>query len=274
MITYKYHSMSEFGAAVASLPPRHGKARDSSITMHLDECNGFTQQAAIATAKKGGLWPEGARNLMAVTLNDSDFMRDGPLHRLNSAVTGFAPLVPAYLSGLPDSMLSIDSEAGSRKIIKIGVQVGRSFHVKQQESLNRGRAILSCIDAIEKQGYSVELWAIWRNIGEGNNAPKSDIQVRIKASDEAYTPASAAFALCSAAFQRRLCWRVIESCRKGYRLSAKKHCYGYGSKNMSDFDIGLGYFDDGYPHRNAKSSLRTVEREFNKQLETLNHEQD
>jgi hypothetical protein len=269
MITYKYNSMSEFGAAVASLPPRHGKARDSSIATPARMCSDFTQKAAIDTAKKGGLWPEGARNLMAVTLNDSDFAQDGPLHRLNSAVTGFAPLVPAYLSGLPDSMLAINSDIVSRKIIKIGVQVGRSYNIEQQESLNRGRAILSCIDAIENQGYSVELWAIWRNIGDGNNAPKSDIQVRIKASDEAYTPASAAFALCSTAFQRRLCWRVIESCPKGYRLSSKKHRYGYGSKDMSDFDIGLRYFDDGDQHRTPKSSLRTIEREFNKQLEAL-----
>jgi hypothetical protein len=62
---------------------------------------------------------------------------------------------------------------------------------------------------------------------------------------------------------------VIESCPKDYRLSSKKHRYGYGSKDMSDFDIGLRYFDDGDQHRTPKSSLRTIEREFNKQLEAL-----
>lgn len=262
-VAYSYNSVLEFGQAVKSVGPRLRTAQDHSET-EKHATNGFTFDTALECALHGGNWAEGAQNLLSVELKDSDWSKESLKPQLKQCVAGAVPLVPVWLAGQPDNMLTTEFEHIPSKIIKIGVHVGRSYNIKDEESLNRGRAILACIDALEAQGYSCELWAVWRN------APKSglscsNISVCLKQSNEAYSPASVAFALCSTAFQRRLCWRLIESCPKSWGLATKSNKYGHGgSAYLADFDIALPYFDHNQYNYfcTPKKALNTVEKIF------------
>jgi hypothetical protein len=199
-------------------------------------------EQSIDCGLQGGKWEHGADNMPRLHIPHETLSGEAlPQMQMVNDLQGFAPNVPAYLSGLPDDMFAFEEQDTGDKLIRVAVHVGRYALCEQEQILNRGAAIMAVLNQLSLEGYSIELWAIWRNKAHGGTV---SIETCIKHGTDHWTPSSVAFALCHAAFQRRLCWRAAESLTgKGGRVT--NHGYGNGKDaDFSDYDISFPYVDN------------------------------
>ena len=260
MITY--NSMSEFGRAVEGAQ-RKPSAGFSSYEGR-DEFAGMPYTEALAIAKQGGAWAKGARDLAAVKLSQFDIDTEIVAPILNASVAGFAPNVPAFLAGQPDCMFSMQDEVTREKVIKMTVTCNACYEIEAETFFYRGRAILAAIVELEKQGYSVELTALMSSTPSRKSNLQETWAVRIKNAGESLSVASLAFALCSAAFQRRLNFRLKEASQDFWRCTKK--AYGYSLDIMPEWS-GM-HFDGITPKNEGRYSspqiaVRTIGRAIN-----------
>lgn len=211
---------------------------------------------ALERAAQGGYWPEGAKHIQPVTL-DADQLSahslDIPTPQI--AVTGYRPLVPAYLSGSPKAMINQTHESKPDRMIKIAVNVGKSWSVSTEATFNRGNAILSVIDALNAMGYAIELWAVWHNEAKGD---KVHFDVKIKDSSEFWSPDSIAFALCNEAFQRRLIWRALDTANSPICKNFSQSMGNGRSAKYADYDISYPYMGASRHWDNKESTLKHI----------------
>ena len=267
--TVRFNSITELGEHVQMLEqnpdlPRAGNA--SRDTYNPENYGNMDMSTAITTALNGGNWQEGADAMPKLEVPHETLSGGAiPEQAMFSDVQGFAPIVPAYLAGLPDNMLAFD-EVEVEKRLKIGVQVGRRFDSEQHHALNKGAAIMSVLSQLALEGYSLEIWAIWRN---QDGMSKASIETCIKTSDTPFSSESIAFSLAHVAFQRRLCWRVAESLTDG---GEKMTLEGYGNGKdspMDDFDIGFGYLSNKGKYSTPEKAVATIKELALEQLQGL-----
>ena len=252
--SYKFESRSELGQAVQVAMDTQFRAFSGSTDGGFSDTP-FTLKQAVKTALKGGYWPEGAKDLKNVTI-DVEANAEGKPQMYNNVV-GFAPNVPAYLAGHPMSMYNFKPGSGKRKFIKIGVHIGGNASTSQRGRLNRGKAIMSVINDLELQGFSVEIWGCWRNQAGGTAV---NIDTCIKHSDAQWNEHTAAFALANTAFQRRLVWRFLE---------AQPDASAIGSTMGSGTSAKHDDFDVWFPYLSGDGDYRTPERALDKVLEIV-----
>ena len=119
------------------------------------------------------------------------------------------------------------------------------------------------LDQLSREGYSIELTALWRNSKYSKTA---SVETVIKHGCDHWSPESVAFALCHAAFQRRLCWRVAESMDKSAAIITGQN-YGNGvDADYSEFDIHFGYVTKPYHFENIDKAVENIKTEAIKQL--------
>ena len=265
-----FDSITELAERVAELHTRNnGRCfGDSSTRMSgMDFFGGMTPKEAVAIAADGGNWQAGADAMPRVHL-PHERLGGGAIDtpELFNSVQGFAPNVPNYLTGQPDSMMNMHEPIQGTKLLRVAVHVGRLQSITQEQALNRGAAIMAVLDQLSKEGYSLELWAVWRNELYGQVA---SVETCIKHGTDYWTPSSVAFALCHVAFQRRLCWRVAESMLKG---GAKLTDSGYGNgmaEKFKDFDLHFPYVTSGGPFETPEKATTTITRQALDQLATM-----
>tara|TARA_R110002153_G_scaffold274037_1_gene446795 strand:+ start:34645 stop:35481 length:837 start_codon:yes stop_codon:yes gene_type:complete len=202
---------------------------------------GWSFKKALECAQNGGGWQKGAEMMPRVHVPNLTLKGraiDTPY--VDSDVVGFAPNVPAYINGVPDSMLSFNEAPQGNKLLRVAVAVGRCASTKQKHVLNRGAAIMAVLDQLSRDGYSIELWALWRNSNDGKGV---SIETCVKHGTDVWSPESIAMALCHVSFQRRLCWRVAESIEgQNHGASITRSSYGNGyATEYDDFDLSFGY---------------------------------
>lgn len=264
MATYiSFNSVYELGKFVqdSKTAPEREDQNNCSIRFSDSLCSGFSFDAAIECAMSGGQWKEGAERMPALDTTPDDSTAMIEQERLNASPVGFAPIVPNVLAGTPDSMMTFDATPAPAKVVRLAVHIGRSGRVEDYATYNRGAAILGAIDQLEQSGTQCELWAVWRN---QRGCHQVEVRVLIKDAGESWEPAKAAFAFCSLAFQRRLCWRVAEVCDNGrtkdYKISSK----GYGqdwepdNKFKRDFDAYIPRMNSSAGYRSIDDALETV----------------
>ena len=241
MKTYNFQSVQHLAQTIQETPPSQFSERhESSASTEYD--NGkFTRESAQQLAINGGHWTKGAQDLKPANLNtDQQLSGYAITPTIQPAVAGFMPNVQAHLSGDPESMYAIDPAPQFKKSISIGVNVARSWAVTQPQSANMGRAVLSLIQQLQLQGYSVSLDAVWH--AKCNNELVS-IATKIKQPEDHYSPASIAFAITSAAFCRNICWRFLET-----RPELENILSGYGmgvDLENPAYDVWIPYLYQG-----------------------------
>ena len=159
-----------------------------------------------------------------------------------------------------------ENETQDAPIIKIGVHCGMSCGTTFEKSLNRGAAILSVLDELENSGYRVELWSV-TDLTETRTNDRFQASVLIKSADEHWSPASAAFAICNAAYNRRIMWRLGESF-----ASLDRFCesFGQGVERPDGYDVWFPYLlNRELQWDSAESALAHVTESANDQLTRL-----
>jgi hypothetical protein len=238
-----FNNVSELGDYVSKLEAMP-RAKNMSVNARgYDWDFGMDYKSALDLAVTGGGWARGAADISAMELPEINHTQDDCAPALEMSVVGFAPVVPAMLAGAPDCMMALETVEMPRKIISIGVNLAISSKVNARELFNRGRALLAAIDALQTQGYEVELWGVDRT--KIDLRSYFDLQVCVKAAGEFYDAGKVAFALCSAAINRRLVFKMLESHERYYTCTCSQ---SYGQAD----DIPKGDFDVYFPVLNPK----------------------
>lgn len=270
--TIKFDSIFDIGEHVYTLHSKNVKrtrnGTESTAPNSLFYGN-WNINNAIECAKSGGTWLEGTEAMPVIEIPHETLTgRPLPTAYISTEIQGFAPNVPNFLTGVPDSMLDFNENLAGDKMLRVAVHVGRYGQCTQKSILNRGSAIMAVLEQLSLEGYAIELTAIWRN---SNKKQGASIETIIKHSTDHWAPNSVAFALCHAAFQRRLCWRVAESMGSvGSAITANSYGSGMEAK-FDDYDIAFGYVNASVDSNltSPEQAVKYIKNSTIKQLATL-----
>jgi hypothetical protein len=174
---------------------------------------------AVRMATTAG-WPEGRDRMARAVQGAADLARFDTTRALDRDVAGAFPHVPLAIAGDPACMIvPADLDTAARPIVRVVVNLGRSGETKAGAIANLFGAVLSCVDAVEAAGQSVELTAIRCSAGkflaggpdrrpEGKGALM--MRAPLKRAGEPLELDRMAFALAHPAFHRRLLFRFLE----------------------------------------------------------------
>ena len=251
---YNFDSLSFYADFVGKLG-RATKRAESKADIGFDWDFGMSWAKTQEILKAGGCWEEGAKDLASVELPESAKQQTELAFSLECGPVGFAPIVPNVLAGCPETMLNATQTEQPQKIIRLNVDMSICADVDSAHLFNRGKAILTCIDALQAQGYEVELWAMntieWRN-------QRLNVNVCVKQAGEYYELGKTAFCLCSVALFRRLFLRLIEA----HTFFADCASDSYGSPRHTQLEginiQPIGYKD--YRYATPEKALDKVKR--------------
>ena len=116
------------------------------------DTGGLDLDEAIAVAKTGGHWQEGA-DLMPRVHVAHEKLNGQPIlaPSLINNVQGFACNVPNYLSGLPDSMIDFEDDLQGEKLIKVGVSRWPRVVNRPSANYEQGRGYHGCARSTVKR---------------------------------------------------------------------------------------------------------------------------
>lgn len=228
---YRYNSVSAFGEALAAMPKLDYDAKKSSQEKNdLEWSGGIDYDQALKIATDGGAWREGAERLndtsIAGDLGEKANVAD---LGIDHGVVGGCVDVGEYLSNSPECFTQVYEIEQAAPVVRVAVCAWVSCMYSADQLINRGRAVLGFINALEQRGYSVELCAVLPFIDKSADTQRV-YEVAIKNAGEQWNPAAAAYALVHPAFMRRLGFRAVET----HDQSISRHGYGCG-RDASDY---------------------------------------
>lgn len=188
-----------------------GKGEDAFGTVHKASNVAWfgtaTFPEAVDLSRYG--WPAG-RTMMADAIRVVMPARDAaPVWRHD--VAGAFPDVARAAAGDPMSMLSpVRSARSARPVVRINYGRATLSDVPSKAIINRGAALLGIIDALEADGYSVELRLVFKSNEDssGYSATAYHSAVTVKRAGDPLDLDRAAFALVNPAVLRRLAFAM------------------------------------------------------------------
>ena len=251
----RYCDTTEQHRLCARFSTDHSSNADWDLRTNFDD--------ALKMASEGGLWEQGAKDLMKSHI-EMAAMKDGRVSSDDYSVVGHTLDIGAYLANQPDCWIGEgEDESVSNPIITIGVQCGRSGGCTSGPIMNRGAAILSVIDSLESQNHRVELSALWCNQGSGAT---TNFRTVVKAAHDSWSPAAVAFALCHPAFNRRLMFNVAETFGELNEFTSNGYGVGLHDCLEDEFDLFIPWQSGDGPFRTAAKALATVQSDANNAL--------
>ena len=154
-------------------------------------------------------------------------------------VTGFYPLVGAVLSGDPMNMLMMNSKMRKhRRVVNILWNVSAPADISREQIIEQGARVLSLIEQLERQGYSVNLSAFLASMN-GVRQKKECMMcvVRIKDAAQRMCILKCAYPMVNPSFLRRHMLRYME---RHPQVTQKGFVTGYGTP------VTEKYYQDEY----------------------------
>lgn len=150
-------------------------------------------------------------------------------------IIGFQPNVPAYLTNNPMTMININQNKTSQRILNILLNADVSAHVETDEVTQAGSVYLNAIDILEKLGYRCNLYLAYCVGNDANGqVPRLYMITKIKTDREPLNIKKTAFPIAHAGMFRRIGFRWIESCNCDLGENCDDITYrfnGYGHPN-------------------------------------------
>jgi len=269
--TLKFDSIRAVAAHLDDLP--RVNRTDNGGSMEAEErdgswCAGVDLDEAHDMARTGGIWEDGARDLMDAKLEVDAVQNRATVFADDYDVTGHTLDVGEYLAGNPTHWIGeSDEEPEQQPILRVCVHIGRRANIPAKSVMLRGAAVLSVVDSLEAAGRRVELYALWGNKSNGHEA---FFETCVKKAEDHWSPSSVAFSLCHPAFSRRLMFRMAEGYEEISRLSR-----GFGNsidphELSQEYDLFFERQVDDYC--TAEEALRAISRTTMNQLKEESHE--
>ena len=141
------------------------------------------------------------------------------------SVAGYQAIVPLYLQGVPNNMVTKKMTLVKQKVITLNKSIDYSAGVNTDKIIEESIKAMQIIKKIEAQGYRCNL-----NIVIGSSKEKRFIvKIRVKSANEKMNVSKLAFPLVHPSMLRRLFFRFIEV----YPNVTKSFVSGYGSPATS-----------------------------------------
>lgn len=138
------------------------------------------------------------------------------------SVSGYQPVVPLYLAGVPTSMVDRRMVPVKQKVVTITKMIAYNYRVSKEIILEESAKVLRVVKTLESQGCKVNL-----NIVCGFcELDDTEIicKVRIKNANERLNVSKIAFPLVHPSMLRRVMFRFLEVCPD----TTEKYRIGYG----------------------------------------------
>lgn len=176
--------------------------------------------AAVLLMKRG--WSDMAQKLVnKLKVLDKKTAMVSKRRAFNS-VAGFQPIVPLYLAGVPNSMVSYKMVPVKQKVVNITKLFNYSSSVSSEEIVDESIKVLQVVRKLEAQGYSVNVNVAFGSSSGGRNIAAS---IRIKNANERLNISKVAFPMVHPSMLRRLMFRYIEVTPN----ATKPYVDGYGA---------------------------------------------
>lgn len=121
--------------------------------------------------------------------------------RVYNNVTGFAPVVPLALMGVPNAMLDKKTTRIKNKVINIYYDTSYSCGTSSREIIENGKNILSAMVKLEEEGYAINAYTLVA-FADKNMRTADMVIAKIKSSNQPLDLTKMSFALTHSAFQR------------------------------------------------------------------------
>lgn len=181
--------------------------------------------------------------------------RDMPRRVTFSSVVGFAPNVPAYLTGAPNSMINQKTTIQKQKVLNIAYSCAVSYKVKGSDILNACSRLLSAILKVEASGTRVNLYLCSVSDSDMTHpSQRAGFSVKIKSSGEKLDVLKVAYPMVHPSMNRRHKFRFLEVTEgispefaDGYgRACDPKDIKEMLEQNGVACDIALNYYEIAY----------------------------
>ena len=222
----EFKSINEFIDYITNMPTNNAfkNASLSSKETGFDRTE-FTKtetfEDAVSLLKNG--WSEKASELNNRIKADKSFSYETRRKTIKS-VAGYQAIVPAYLMGMPNSMVSSMVVAQKSKIITINKMIGYNAMVSAETITAESIKALRIVQKLEAQGFRVNLNIVRDNRTWGCN-DRYIVKVCVKKANERLNVSKVAFPLCHPSMLRRLMFRWQEV----YPNMSRFFVGGYGS---------------------------------------------
>lgn len=142
-------------------------------------------------------------------------------------VAGYQAIVPLYLQGAPNSMMSKKMVPIKQKVVTINKSIDYAADVGSDTIIEESTKALQIVKKLEAQGYRCNLNIV---LGlRGYDGRKFVVKIRIKSANEKLNVSKLAFPLAHPSMLRRLFFRFIEV----YPNITKSFVNGYGFPSTS-----------------------------------------
>lgn len=158
-------------------------------------------------------------------------------------VQGYHPIVPLYLMGVPNNMITKKMVPKKQKVINIDKNISYSLDVKKEQMIEEAVKVVRIINRLERQNYRVNL-----NIVVLTNVYETTIgfKIKLKSANESLNISKLTFALVHPAMLRRLYLRFVEV----YPHTTRGFIKGYGrplsSREIKKLFVKDGTYKDDY----------------------------
>lgn len=181
--------------------------------------------------------------------------RDMPRRVIFSSVVGFAPNVPAYLTGAPNSMINQKTTIQKQKVLNIAYSCAVSYKVEGSDILNACSRLLSAILKVEASGTRVNLYLCSVSDSDMTRpSQRAGFSIKIKSSGEKLDVLKVAYPMVHPSMNRRHKFRFLEVTEGIDPEFAESYGYACDTKGIKEIlkqngvacDIALNYYEIAY----------------------------
>ena len=210
----EFNNLQEFYKYLCDTP-----LNDSFKWKHLASVEGdyrFTQtnsyEEAVDLFHNG--WSEMSQRL-SQRLKAEGKMEQFMVAKSVQSVVGFQPIVPLYLSGIPNNMINRKMQPVKQKVVTLNKLVAYSYDVSIDEIVEESIKAFRIIQKLEAQNYRVNLnvvLGVYKSSGYRSDTIKNGyvIKIKLKKANEKLNISKLAFPLVHPSMLRRLFFRFVE----------------------------------------------------------------
>ena len=145
-------------------------------------------------------------------------------------VCGYQAIVPLYLQGVPNNMVTKKIVPIKQKVITLNKSIDYNGGVGTEQIIEESIKAMQIVKKLEAQGYRCNLNLVLGSTGHGKDVKQFVMKVRIKSANEKMNISKLAFPLVHPSMLRRLFFRFIEV----YPNVDKSFVHGYGMPATSN----------------------------------------
>ena len=155
------------------------------------------------------------------------------------SVSGFKPIVPNALKGLPKSMMGKKLVVKKTKIINVMVEISKPASYTHNEIVDKSIEILSQLYILERQGYRVRLSMLGTHAQPHGDEKQMGWSLLIKDESQPFDIKKLMFPLVHSAMLRMISFDWYESVPNGNKVSG----YGRAVQNWVDKSEAKAFLD-------------------------------